>query len=131
MMAWQARASASVVRLWKPHDLGRSCLRFTIRHHVTNETESQNAGALGPNQTGLTRNATQPDLARPNWTVESRRLAVILSSGLGFESARQLQTQLVRDLSRARQRWTPKPLAAGRRLVGGTAHDIERFAACR
>ena len=27
-------------------DLGRSCLRFTIRHHVTNETDSQNAGAL-------------------------------------------------------------------------------------
>jgi hypothetical protein len=46
MMAWQARASAWVMRLWKPHDLGRSCLRFTIRHHVTNETESQNAGAL-------------------------------------------------------------------------------------
>lgn len=35
------------MRLWKPHDLGRSCLRFTIRHHVTNETDSQNAGALG------------------------------------------------------------------------------------
>jgi hypothetical protein len=30
-----------------------------------------------PNQTGLTRNAAQPDLARPNWTVENRRLAVI------------------------------------------------------
>jgi len=29
-----------------------------------------------PNQTGLTRNAAQPDLARPNWTVENRRLAV-------------------------------------------------------
>jgi hypothetical protein len=35
------------MRLWQPHDLGRSCLPFTIRHHVTNETESQNAGALG------------------------------------------------------------------------------------
>ena len=46
MMAWQARASAWVMRLWKPRDLGRSCLRLTIRHHVTNETESQNAGAL-------------------------------------------------------------------------------------
>jgi len=34
------------MRLWKPHDLGRSYLRFTIRHHVTNETDSQNAGAL-------------------------------------------------------------------------------------
>jgi hypothetical protein len=30
-----------------------------------------------PNQTGLTRIAAQPDLARPNWTVETRRLAVI------------------------------------------------------
>ena len=30
-----------------------------------------------PNQTGLNRNAAQPDLARPNWTVENRRLAVI------------------------------------------------------
>jgi hypothetical protein len=30
-----------------------------------------------PNQTGLTRNAAQPDLPRPNWTVETRRLAVI------------------------------------------------------
>jgi hypothetical protein len=30
-----------------------------------------------PNQTGLTRIAAQPDLARPNWTVENRRLAVI------------------------------------------------------
>jgi hypothetical protein len=29
-----------------------------------------------PNQTALNRNATQPDLARPNWTVETRRLAV-------------------------------------------------------
>jgi hypothetical protein len=31
---------------------------------------------LNPNKTGLTRNAAQPDLARPNWTVETRRLAV-------------------------------------------------------
>jgi hypothetical protein len=29
-----------------------------------------------PNQTGLTRIAAQPDLARPNWTVETRKLAV-------------------------------------------------------
>jgi hypothetical protein len=41
------RASVRVMRLWKPHDPGRSCLRFTIRHHVTNETDSQNAEALG------------------------------------------------------------------------------------
>jgi hypothetical protein len=34
------------MRLWKPHDPGRSRLHFTIRHHVTNETDSQNAGAL-------------------------------------------------------------------------------------
>ena len=30
-----------------------------------------------PNQTGLTRNAAQPDLARPNWTVENKISAVI------------------------------------------------------
>jgi hypothetical protein len=30
-----------------------------------------------PNQTSLTRNAAQPDLTRPCWTVETRRLAVI------------------------------------------------------
>jgi hypothetical protein len=47
MMGRQARASVLVMRLWQPHDLGRSCLRFTIRHHVTNETDSQNAEALG------------------------------------------------------------------------------------
>ena len=29
-----------------------------------------------PNQTGLTRSATQPALARPNRTVETKRLAV-------------------------------------------------------
>jgi hypothetical protein len=34
------------MRLWKPHDLGYSCLHSTIRHHVTNQTDSQNAGAL-------------------------------------------------------------------------------------
>jgi quinol monooxygenase YgiN len=38
------------MRLWKPHDPGRSCLRFTIRHHVTNETHSQNDGALAITQ---------------------------------------------------------------------------------
>ena len=32
---------------------------------------------LDRTKTGLNRNATQPDLARPNWTVENRRLAVI------------------------------------------------------
>jgi hypothetical protein len=34
------------MRLWKPHDPGRSCLHFTIRHHVANETDLQNDGAL-------------------------------------------------------------------------------------
>jgi hypothetical protein len=38
-------ASVWVMRLWKPHDRGRSRLRCTIRHHVTNETDSQNDGA--------------------------------------------------------------------------------------
>ena len=47
MMGRQARASVRVMRQWKPHDPGRSCLHCTIRHHVTNETDSQNAGALG------------------------------------------------------------------------------------
>jgi hypothetical protein len=46
MMGRQARASVRVMRLWKPHDPGRSCLRFTTRHHVTNRTTSQNDGAL-------------------------------------------------------------------------------------
>ena len=31
----------------------------------------------GPNQTALNRNTAQPDLPRPDWTVENRRLAVI------------------------------------------------------
>jgi hypothetical protein len=30
-----------------------------------------------PNQTGFNRTSAQPDLARPNWTGLSRRLAVI------------------------------------------------------
>jgi hypothetical protein len=30
-----------------------------------------------PNQTGLNRNAAQADLAKPDWTVGIRRLAVI------------------------------------------------------
>jgi ATPase subunit of ABC transporter with duplicated ATPase domains len=34
------------------HDLGRSCLYFTIRHHVTNATNSQNAGALAHTNPG-------------------------------------------------------------------------------
>jgi hypothetical protein len=42
MMGRQARASVLVMRLWKPHDPGRSCLHFTIRHHLTNQTEPQN-----------------------------------------------------------------------------------------
>jgi hypothetical protein len=46
MMGRQARASVLVMRLWKPHDPGRSCLPFTIRHHATNGTDSQNTGAL-------------------------------------------------------------------------------------
>ena len=46
MMGRQARASVRVMRLWKPHDPGRSCLPLTIRHHVANETDSQNDGAL-------------------------------------------------------------------------------------
>jgi hypothetical protein len=27
--------------------LGCSCLHHTIRHHITNKTDSENAGALG------------------------------------------------------------------------------------
>jgi hypothetical protein len=33
--------------------------------------------ATEPDLTALTRIAGQPDLARPDWTVENRRLAVI------------------------------------------------------
>jgi hypothetical protein len=40
------------MRLWKPHDPGRSCLPLTIRHHVANETDSQNDGALAAPLTG-------------------------------------------------------------------------------
>src|SRR5215204_4342611 len=50
MMGRQARASIRVMRLWKPHDPGRSCLPFTIRHHVTNETDSHNDRALASGQ---------------------------------------------------------------------------------
>jgi hypothetical protein len=34
-------------------------------------------GPTAPNQTALTRTTAQPDLPRPSWTVENRRLAVI------------------------------------------------------
>jgi hypothetical protein len=34
------------MRRWLPHDPGRSCLFHTITHYVTNQTNSQNAGAL-------------------------------------------------------------------------------------
>jgi hypothetical protein len=34
-------------------------------------------GLTEPNQTALTRSAAQPDLPRPDWTVETRRWAVI------------------------------------------------------
>jgi hypothetical protein len=33
------------MRRWLPHDPGRSCLFHTITHYVTNQTNSQNAGA--------------------------------------------------------------------------------------
>jgi hypothetical protein len=47
---WHGRTSPAcvrVMRLWRPNDPRRSCLHFTIRHHVTNQTDSQNDGALG------------------------------------------------------------------------------------
>jgi hypothetical protein len=56
MMGQQARASVRVMRLWKPHDPGRSCLHCTIQHYVTNETDSQNYGAL-VSALGLTEGA--------------------------------------------------------------------------
>jgi hypothetical protein len=67
MMGRQARASVRVMRLWKPHDLGRSCLCFTIRHDVTNETEPQNAGALATYQVDadLASSAKQSTAQRP------------------------------------------------------------------
>jgi hypothetical protein len=55
MMGQQARASVRVMRLWKPHDPGRSCLHCTIQHYVTNETDSQNDGALVPDQMRVVR----------------------------------------------------------------------------
>jgi hypothetical protein len=56
MMGRQAQASVRVMRLWQPHDPGRSCLRRTIRHHLTNETDLQNAGALPPHHRQTHRN---------------------------------------------------------------------------
>src|SRR5215216_7893210 len=65
MMGRQARASVRVMRLWKPHDPGRSCLPLTIRHHVANETDSQNDGALprtlaSPDHTNLDISRSAP-----------------------------------------------------------------------
>jgi len=45
MMGRQARASIAIMRLWKPHDPGRLCLLHPIVHYLTNQTNSQNAGA--------------------------------------------------------------------------------------
>jgi hypothetical protein len=49
----QARASVPVMRQGGPHDPGRSCLHPTIRRYPTNQTDSQNAGALGLHETSL------------------------------------------------------------------------------
>jgi hypothetical protein len=38
---------------------------------------TQTRWMVEPNQIPLTSNAAQPDLARPNWTVETRRPPVI------------------------------------------------------
>jgi hypothetical protein len=46
MIGRQARVSIAVMRRWLPHDPGRWCLVHTIPHYVTNQTNSQNAGAL-------------------------------------------------------------------------------------
>jgi len=46
MMGRQERVSIAIMRRWLPHDPGRSCLFHTITHYVTNQTNSQNAGAL-------------------------------------------------------------------------------------
>jgi hypothetical protein len=52
------------MRLWKPHDPGRSCLHCTIQHYVTNETDSQNAGALRQGDNGTrTTSASAPSPA--------------------------------------------------------------------
>jgi hypothetical protein len=48
MIARQARVSVAVMRRWEPHDPGRSCLFHTITHYVTKQTDSQNDGALLP-----------------------------------------------------------------------------------
>jgi hypothetical protein len=52
MVGRQARASTVAMRLWEPHDPGRSCLLHTIPQYLTNQTHSQNAGALVPIQAG-------------------------------------------------------------------------------
>src|SRR5918996_3322691 len=75
MMGRRARASIRVMRLWKPHDLGRSCLRFTIRHHVTNETDSQNAGALGLFVTAVVRWFMPQICPKPTAGAHSRFMA--------------------------------------------------------
>src|SRR5829696_9137837 len=75
MMGRQARASIRVMRLWKPHDPGRSCLPFTIRHHVTNETDSHNDRALAADQ--LDRVALE--FLAESSTSPLRRLSVLLS----------------------------------------------------
>src|SRR4029434_1159457 len=46
MMGRQAPMSITIMRAWKPHDPGRSCLLCTIPHYITNQTNSQNPGAL-------------------------------------------------------------------------------------
>jgi hypothetical protein len=63
----QARASVPVMRQREPHDPGRSCLHSTIRRYPTNQTDSQNAGALCLSLTVACRDRTRfrtPELRR-------------------------------------------------------------------
>jgi hypothetical protein len=70
MMGRQARASVRVMRLWKPHHPGCLCLHFTMQHYVTNETDSQNAGALGDSDRGCPLGtAVDPSMGHANGTM--------------------------------------------------------------
>jgi hypothetical protein len=123
MMGRQARASVRVMRLWKPHDLGRSCLHCTIRHYVTNETDLQNAGALlqrvvkgedvSPTRHGVTtcmpcsfgllphprsEPCAQPD--RPLEVTVTVRWIPLVPAAYGTRVARPARTTIVSRLAR-------------------------------
>jgi hypothetical protein len=60
MIGRWAPVSIAIMRRWFPHHPGRSCLFHTIRHYVTNQTNSQNAGALALQGSQATTNIGPP-----------------------------------------------------------------------